>query len=261
VESNTKQNIGEPRRSEPLMLSELTDVERKRRMDRFKRQLRLDLLAGRANRWEVSSPREELEKFRFYFRTPEAFVDQAEGSEVETLSQPIKHLPKDAQDEFWMWHYPIHWRDIFRPIHRSSVVVSLTTFVETILMRRCYYVGVIMEGDSPSLGQDTVKVARKFLSDKGGFQKPSDSEWNEVRVVFQIRNELVHSQELGTVSKRKKAIENFCKNRSDVRLHNGEIEIEPEFLEYIINQLINFIEKLESKFKMLCERTKALEQV
>jgi hypothetical protein len=242
------------------MLSELTDAERKRRLDHFKRQLRLDLLAGRADQWEVSSACEELKKFRFYFRTTEAFVNQAESSEVETLSQSVKHLSKDAQDEFWMWHYPVHWGDIFRPIHRSSVVVSLATFLETFLMRQCYRVAVIMRCDSPSFGQDNLKVARKFVSTTGGFQKPSSSEWNEIRAFFQIRNELVHSQQFGTVSKRKKAIENFCRNRNDIRLHHGEVEIEPEFLEYIINQLINFVEQLESEFKLLCERTKSLEQ-
>ena len=243
-----------------LMLSELTEAERKRRMDHFKRQLRLDLLAGRAGRWEVSSPRDELEKFRFFLQTTEAFVDEAESSEVETLSEPVKHLPKDAQDEFWMSHYPVHWSDIFRPILRTSVVVSLATFLETFLMRHCYHVAVVIGCDSPTFGRGNLEIARKFLSANGGFNKPCASEWNEIKAFFQIRNELVHSQQFGTVSKRKKAIEEFCENRSDSRLHHGEVEIEPQFLEYMITQLISFVQQLEREFKMLCERIKSVEQ-
>ena len=241
------------------MMPELTDAERKRRSDHFKRQLRLDLLASRADRWEVSTPRDELEEFRFFLRKTEAFVDEAETSEVETLSESVKHLEKDQQDEFWMWHYPGHWRDIFRPTLRRSVAVSLATFLETLLTRHCYRVAVVTESDCPSFRYDSLNVARNFLSATGGFQRPSLSEWNVMSLFFKIRNEIVHSQEFGTVSKRKKEIERFCQDRNDIRLQYGEVEIEKEFLEFIINQLISFVDQLESEFTLLCERTKSLQ--
>jgi hypothetical protein len=241
------------------MMSELTDVERKRRSERFKRQLRLDLLAGRADQWDVSSPRDELEEFRFFIRKSEEFIDRAETSEVESLHESIQHLSKDQQDEFWQWYYPVHWDDIFRATIRNSAVVSLASLVEKFLTRHCYRVAVT-ESDSPSFRKDSVKNAREFLSTIGGFQNPSPSEWEAIGLFFKIRNEIVHTQEFGAVSKRKDEIAKFCKHRNDIRLHYGEVQIDPEFLDSMINQLIGFIDQLENEFTSLCERVRSLQE-
>lgn len=243
------------------MMPELTEADRKRRSELFRRQLRSDLLAGRADRWEISTPRDELEKFRFFARKIESFIDEAETSEVESLRESVKHLSQDEQDEFFAWHYPVHWDDIFRSTIRGSVVVSLASFLETFLTRQCYRTAVLMQSEAPSFRSDTLKVARKFLEVTGGFQKPCWPEWNEIGLFFKIRNEIVHSPAFGTVSKRKEEIEKFCKDHNGIRLHHGVVEIEPEFLEYIINQLISFVNQLESEFTLLCERTRNLERV
>src|SRR5260370_40147322 len=124
-------------------MPELTNAERKRRSEHFRRQLRSDLLAGTADRWEISTPRDELEKFRCFARKSESFIDQAETSEIESLRDSVKHLSKDEQDEFLQWHYPVHWDEIFRSTIRSSVVVSLSSFLETFLTRQCYRVAVV----------------------------------------------------------------------------------------------------------------------
>lgn len=94
----------------------------------------------------------------------------------------------------------------------------------------------------------------------GGFQKPSSSEWNEMGLFFKIRNEIVHSPEFGKIPKRKEEIERFCQDHNGIRLRHGVIEIELEFLEFIINQLITFVAQLESEFTLLCERIRNRER-
>jgi hypothetical protein len=201
-----------------------------------------------------------LEKFRFFARKTELFVDQAETSEVESLRQSVKHLSKDEQDEFWLSNYPVHWDEIFRSTIRSSVVVSVATFLETLVTRHCYRVAVIMKSEAPEFGRDTLKTARDFLKATGGFQKPRSSEWNEISVFFKIRNELVHSPQVGKLPKRREEIERFCRSHDGIRLHHGVVEMEPKFLEFIIDQLVTFASQLDSEFTLLCERTRNLEQ-
>jgi len=243
------------------MMSELTDADRKRRSEAFKRQLRSNLLAGTADRWGISTPRDELEKFRFFVRKSESFINQAEASEIESLGDSVKHLSKDELDEFWQWHYPVHWNEIFRSTIRSSIVVSLASLLETFLTRQCYRVAVVLEAEVPSFRRDSLKVARKFLEATGGFQRPGSSEWKEIGLFFKIRNQIVHSPEFGAVSKRNEEIEKFCQDHNGIRLRHGVVEIDPEFLELIINQLISFVDQLESEFTLLCGRTRNLERL
>lgn len=223
--------------------------------------LRSELLAGRADPYEISSPRDELEKFRFFARQVESFIDQAEQSEVESLRQSVQHLPKDTQDDFWMWNYPVHWDEIFRSTIRGSIVVSLATFLETFVQRLCYRVALITKSElSFAKGRGSMLTrARKFLQTVGQFQKPNLPEWAEIELFFKIRHVIVHHAGFAAASKDKKLIKNYCLSRSDIQLQHGGIEIKPEFLEFIINQLIGFVDQLEKEFLLLCERTRALE--
>lgn len=79
-----------------------------RELTAFEASLRSDLLAGHGSRWSVSSPRDELEKLRFFAHHIELLVDQAEESEIESLKTSVAHLSQNRQDEFWLWNYPVH---------------------------------------------------------------------------------------------------------------------------------------------------------
>ena len=227
----------------------------------FENHLRSEILTGRADPYELSSPRDELEKFRFFTRQVESFIDQAEQSEVESLRQSVQHLPKDTQDEFWMSYYPVHWDEIFRSTVRGSVVVSLATFLETFVERLCYRVALVKKSELSSANQkgSMLTRSRKFLQSVGNFQKPLLPAWDEIELFFKIRNVIVHNAGFLAKSKYKELIENFCQSRTDIRFTYGFIEIEPEFLEFIINQLVGFVDQLENEFRLLCERTRKLE--
>lgn len=227
----------------------------------FENHLRSELLAGHTDPYETSSPRDELEKFRFFASKVESFIDQAEQSEVEALQQSVQHLPKDTQNEFWMSYYPVHWDEIFRLTIRGSIVVSLATFLETFVERLRYRVALVTKSDLSSADQkgSMLKRARRFLQTVGHFQKPILSEWTEIELYFKIRNVIVHHAGFAAASQYEKLIETFCQNRSDIRLQHGAIEIEPEFLVFVINRLAEFVDQLEKEFQLLCERTRTLE--
>lgn len=232
-----------------------------RDLTKFENNRRADLLAGRGNQWEVSVPRDELEKLRFFARHIELLVDQAEGREIESLKASVQHLSKDRQDEFWLWNYPVHWDEIFRSAIRSSLVVTLATFLETYLDELCKKVELVTKCDSSSTdgkGSTLVRI-RRFLKNVGEFEGPTPSAWEEVGTFFKIRNVVVHTAGLASGSKYEKVIEGFCSSRTDIRLSYGILEIEPEFFEFVINRFIALIEQLEIEFAALCERTRKLE--
>lgn len=227
----------------------------------FENHLRSELLAGQADPYEVSSPRDELDKVRFLVCRVESFINQAEQSEVESLRRSIQHLPEEAQGEFWQYHYPVHWEEIFRSTIRGSVIVSLVTFLETSARQLCYRVALVTKSElsAAELERFTLKDARKFLQAVGRFQKPIQPAWDEIGLFNKIRNVIVHNAGFTAKSKYKRAIEKFCRNRSDIRLRYEVTEIDPEFLDFMINQLVEFVDQLEKEFLLFCERTRALE--
>jgi hypothetical protein len=227
----------------------------------FETSLRSNLLAEHGSRWKVSSPRDELEKLRFFARHIELLVDQAEESEIESLKTSVKHLSQDRQDEYWLWNYPVHWDEIFRSAIRSSLVVTLATFIETYLDELCKNVGLVTkcESDSTDGKGSTLVRARRFLKAVGQFQRPTSALWEELGAFLKVRNVVVHTGGFAAGSKYERTIEQFCRLRSDINLSQGTVEIQPEFFEFIINEILMFIEQLESEFLALCERARKLE--
>lgn len=223
--------------------------------------LRSELLAGHADPYEISPPRDELEKFRFFARQAQEFINQAEQSEVESLRQSVQHLPEEAQDDFWQYHYPVHWDEIFRSTFRFSIVASLATFLETFMRRLCYRVALVTKSElsADNLERLSRKKARKFLETKGDFQKPIQPAWDEIDLFYKIRNVIVHNAGFIAKSTYKDDVEKFCQNRSDIRLRYEVIEIDPEFIEFVINQLVELVDQLRKEFILLCERTRAFE--
>jgi hypothetical protein len=232
-----------------------------RELTPFQQGLRSDLLSGGVHRWEVSSPRDELEKFRFFARQMETLIDQAEQSEIVSLKGSIVGLSQEGQDEFWLWNYPVHWDEIFRATIQNSMVVSLATFLETFLDRLCSHVSLITRSELNvrDLRGSILEASRKYLTAIGKFKAPNPAAWTEIGLFFKIRHVIVHVGGFTLGTNHQKAIEQFCKSRSDIRLEHGSIEIEPAFVEFLINQLQEFIQQLESDFKALCEDTRQVE--
>jgi hypothetical protein len=103
----------------------------------------------------------------------------------------------------------------------------------------------------------TLEKARKDLNQVGKFKRPDTKAWNELGLFFKIRNVIVHAGGFTLGSNYHKAIEQFCEKRTDIKLEHGSIEIQPAFLNLLIEQLRAFNEQLEGEFKSLCEQTRS----
>lgn len=70
---------------------------------------------------------------------------------------------------------------------------------------------------------------------------------------------IVHAGGLTLGTNHERVTQRFSKGRGDLWLEHGSIEIEPAFLEFLINQLKEFIQGLEGEFRALCDETRQLE--
>jgi len=159
------------------------------------------------------------------------------------------------------WNYPVHWNEIFRTTIRASIIVSFATFLETYLDRLCSHVELIAKSglNTHQRGDGTLKRSRKYLTAAGKFSRPSLDAWNGIALFFKVRHVIVHANGFVIGSKHRNAIEQFCQKRADLRLQHGFLEIEPSFLEFLIDRLQDFIRQLETEFRALCEETRQME--
>ncbi len=81
---------------------------------------------------------ETLKGLRFYLDTLEKFIDDEKSNEISRLKRHADGLSPDKQGEFWAWHYPVHWDEIFASQLRSSFVLTLMSLAES-------HVGMITE--------------------------------------------------------------------------------------------------------------------
>ena len=56
---------------------------------------------------------ETLKGVRFYLDTLEKFINDEKLNEISKLKKNTDKLAPDKQGEFWAWHYPVHWDQIF----------------------------------------------------------------------------------------------------------------------------------------------------
>lgn len=54
-----------------------------------------------------------LQRLDFYLRTLEQFIERERSQEISDLKRHADQLPEGRQGNFWAWHYPVHWDEIF----------------------------------------------------------------------------------------------------------------------------------------------------
>src|ERR1051325_10307360 len=78
-----------------------------------------------------SEATEAVSGLRFYLETLESFIEGEREKEISALSKHVEHLASDDQGEFWAWHYPVDWDEIFASQLRSSFVVTVMSLAES----------------------------------------------------------------------------------------------------------------------------------
>ena len=74
-----------------------------------------------------------LSEAEFYLKTIEEFIATKRAAEIAVLQTEAGLLSPARRPDYWAWHYPVHWEDVFEAQLRSAFVVTLASFVEDYL--------------------------------------------------------------------------------------------------------------------------------
>jgi hypothetical protein len=119
---------------------------------------------------------ETLKGLKFYLETLEEFIDRERTQEISELKKHIEQRSPEQQEEFWAWHYPVHWDEIFASQLRSSFVPTLISLVEShIGMIADQACGIISTSIKPrDLRGGLFEQHRKYLEAMVGFTRGVD---------------------------------------------------------------------------------------
>jgi hypothetical protein len=210
-------------------------------------RLREDYLSGEGIFGQFIYPySEELKKSKFFLETMEDFVASSEQSEVTTLEKGLEGLNSEQKDEFWQWHYPIHWQEIFSNRIRAAFIMQMCSFVEGELNEICDRVRVISRAPIKvsDLQGSTLSKAKKFLAAFAKLDLPSKTSWDEIQRVFDVRNVMVHEGGFAGSSKNRNKVTEFATIAPGLALDNNHLEVKREFCEYCLASVSRFCDEL-----------------
>ncbi|HCW0181795.1 TPA: hypothetical protein OW286_005232 [Citrobacter freundii] len=150
--------------------------------------------------------------------------------------------------------------NIYPPMHRKAMVITLYNFFEHQIKTLCTEINMLLPQDMSktySLSNPCIKEYRKFLRREAIFDMNPGGElwkgWEDMLKVEQIRHVLVHSE--GEIDNHKAErladIENYCKQKKDIRLIRHRIIIDEGYVAGLISELIalfGLLEKQVSEF-------------
>lgn len=205
---------------------------------------------------------EELKRSRFFIETMEQFISSSETSEVKALEVQAQALSEDAKDEFWQWHYPIHWQDIFGVRIRSAFCAQLCSQVEATLGDMAHRVHVIERSaiNVKNLKGSTLEQHKLYLEAFAKFENPKPELWKEMAYVFHIRNAHVHQQGFSGEIENNKDFSHFLASLPNVGIQNNFIELKSGSCLALLNIAERFQDALLKEYEAYRQRVRALER-
>lgn len=202
---------------------------------------------------------EEISKLRFYLLSMEEFIENREMAEITKLGNTIKGLTEQQKSEFWLWHYPVHWDEIFYNNFRTSSFITLISFFESMLNIACRDVEIINwnQKKCSDLKGSILQRSRRFLKDNGEFLKPREESWEKMISIYKLRNAFVHNESDTRQNDHLKKIVNETPFLSG---NQGTLEIEKGFCFYCLDLIELFLIDLFDEIHNLCERVRESEQ-
>ena len=197
-----------------------------------------------------------VSELKFYLETLEAFIEAEREKEISALKKEIDHRSSDDQGEFWAWHYPVHWDDIFASQIRSSFIVTLMSLVES-------HLGMVAEQASKivntrlklrSLRERTMALDRRFLESQVGFTRPKKDSWKLINEIRLIRNCIVHANSTIYRTDNEKSLESLVTRLPGLSASYGVVELAREFPEHCLTVAQNFLTELYDEASTMCQR-------
>ena len=232
------------------------------RTSAFAEHFRSEILHGRGI-LGPSDATEELKRSRFFIETMEQFVASSESDEVKALEREAKDLSPEAKDEFWQWHYPIHWEDIFGVRIRSAFVAQLCSHVEALLGDIAHRVQVIERSKVllKHLKGTALEQAQLYFTAFGRFEGPNPDLWAKMTDVFRIRNIHVHEQGYARELPDDKRFASFLQSLPNVRTEHNFVELRAGSCLAILEIVQEFQTAILAEYEAYRGRAVALERL
>jgi hypothetical protein len=200
---------------------------------------------------------ESLQGLEFYLRTIEEFIESERSKEVRDLQRHADWLPADKVGEYWAWHYPVQWDEIFASQLRSSFVVTLVSLIESqvgmVAQQACEIAATpLKRGD---LRGGLLERHRKCLESLAGFARPEESKWSAVYEVRDVRNCIVHANSRLWDARNPARLRTLASKLPGLSAPSDVLELSEEFPAHVIATSKEFINALYDEVEALCERT------
>jgi hypothetical protein len=199
---------------------------------------------------------ETLGGLKFYLRTLEEFINRERTQEISELEQHIEQWTPDQQSEFWAWHYPVHWDQIFASQLRSSFVVTLMSLAEshvrTVVEQACAIAGPPISRDE--LHHSPLEQQRSRLRKRAGFTRPDAKNWASLYDIRAIRNCIVHADGAVYGDKKPDRLRSLIPTLPGISAPHDVIELSPEFPLHSLTTVEGFITALYEEASALCQR-------
>lgn len=216
-----------------------------------KKKLRYYLLYSKGFMSPTFTALEELRQAKHYIITMEEFIASSELAEVTELQKKTKSMTEDEKDEFWQWNAPIHWEEIFGVRIRSSFCVQLCSQVESTLEQIAKNVNIIAEcpiSVKNVQAQNTLSKYRLYNESFGKFKYPSESMWEEMGFLFNIRNIYVHEQGYIGDAQRNTRFMNFLKGLPNISIRGDFIELKANSCQSLLDISVRFHNELFDEY-------------
>lgn len=206
---------------------------------------------------------EELKCSRFFIETLEQFIASSETNEIKELEAQAQKLSEDVKDEFWQWHYPIHWQDIFGVRIRSAFCVQLCSQVEATLGDVAHRVHCIERSTIKvrDLKGSTLEQHKLYLEAFAKFKSPTPELWKEMGYVFLIRNSHIHQQGFNGDIENNRDFGQFLASLPNVCTQNNFIELKSGSCTALLNIAERFQNALLKEYEAYRERVCGLERL
>jgi hypothetical protein len=200
-----------------------------------------------------------IEGLEFYLKTLEGFIDAERREEVAVLKQEADALTKDAQADFWAWHYPVHWDEIFASQLRSSFVVTMVSLAESNLGLVAHEAGKIAGAPlkAADLRGGFLERHRRYLESLAGFARPDPETWEAIVGVRDIRNCIVHANSRIRKANAPDRLKELVRTLPGITSQYDVIELTAEFPVYALSTVRKFLDLLYGEAAELCQRRKA----
>lgn len=138
--------------------------------------------------FEVTYPLRDFEEYSDY-------IESSLDSEVKRYEEMAKGLDEDVAEEFWDWHLDevLQFNKDFRNILRTSLLISIYTFIENRLVSLCVPHKGKTFGKSCKGRLPEIEHAKNYIVNVLEKEFPSDlPEWTYINDVRRVRNCIVH---------------------------------------------------------------------